>query len=193
MATVVGTPGATPGGMGAGAPHESPEVAPSDRQDAREGRESATTRLRALPSSRTLFPAWLLPSRSPCLVRVAPASEYREVKAEGRAERGPGPGLVPFTTTHTTRQLQGAGEKGLSPFLKTRIPYTGSYQMRGRWMQPGYTGLRNAAWAVRNARVANDQNPLALKLVLAEAERLLQQGEPMWDVLEAFAELLQRP
>jgi len=41
--------------------------------------------------------------------------------------------------------------------------------------------------------VASHQNPLALRLVLAEAERLVEEGEPLWDVLEAFAELLMRP
>jgi hypothetical protein len=65
--------------------------------------------------------------------------------------------------------------------------------MRGRWLTPGYTGLRNAAWAVRNARVASYQNPLALKLVLSEALTLMRRGEPLQDVLEAFAELLLRP
>jgi hypothetical protein len=42
-------------------------------------------------------------------------------------------------------------------------------------------------------RVAQQFNPLALRLVLAEAERLLARGEPLSDVLEAFAELLSRP
>jgi hypothetical protein len=41
--------------------------------------------------------------------------------------------------------------------------------------------------------VANDQNPLALRLVLAEAQALMSQGEPLADVLEAFAELLTKP
>ena len=73
------------------------------------------------------------------------------------------------------------------------IPYSGSYLMRGRWLAPEYTGLRNAAWAVRNARVANDLNPLALKLVVAEAGALLRAGEELADVLEAVCELLLRP
>jgi hypothetical protein len=30
-------------------------------------------------------------------------------------------------------------------------------------------------------------------MVLAEAERLTAAGEPLWDVLEAFPELLTRP
>ena len=81
----------------------------------------------------------------------------------------------------------------LPAFLAQRVPHSGSYRMRGRWLTARYTGLRNAAWAVRNGRVASHQNPLALRLVLAEAEQLVEQGEPLWDVLEAFAELLMRP
>jgi len=52
-----------------------------------------------------------------------------------------------------------------------------------------YGGLRNAAWAVRNSRVGAQFNALALRLVLAEAESLVNQGESLYDVLEAFAEL----
>ena len=77
--------------------------------------------------------------------------------------------------------------------LNGRIPYHGVYAMRGRWTCEGYTRLRNAAWAVRNSRAGAGFNPLALKLVLAEAERLTRGGEELWDVLEAFAELLTRP
>lgn len=73
------------------------------------------------------------------------------------------------------------------------VPFSGAYGVRGKWLTVPYTGLRNAAWAVRNARVANDLNPLALKLVVAEAEALLRSGETLSDVLEAFAELLNRP
>jgi hypothetical protein len=65
--------------------------------------------------------------------------------------------------------------------------------MRGRWLYEDYTKLRNAAWAVRNSRAGSSFNPLALRLVLAEAERLVSAGEPLWDVLEAFAELLTSP
>jgi hypothetical protein len=65
--------------------------------------------------------------------------------------------------------------------------------MRGRWLTADYVGLRNAAWAVRNSRAGASFNPLALRMVLGEAERLVEGGEPLWDVLEAFAELLSRP
>jgi len=34
---------------------------------------------------------------------------------------------------------------------------------------------------------------LALKVAQVEAERLMARGEPLGDVLEAFAELLMRP
>jgi hypothetical protein len=65
--------------------------------------------------------------------------------------------------------------------------------MRGRWLSDEYVGLRNAAWAVRNSRAGSGFNPLALRLVLSEAVALGERGEPLWDILEAFAELLTRP
>ena len=37
-------------------------------------------------------------------------------------------------------------------------------------------------------RTGQENNPLALGLVLGEAERLISTGEPLYDVLEAFAE-----
>ncbi len=74
-----------------------------------------------------------------------------------------------------------------------RTPYHGAYPLRGRWLSDDYVGLRNAAWAVRNSRTGANFNPLALRLVLAEAERLVCSGEPLLDILEAFAELLMRP
>ena len=77
--------------------------------------------------------------------------------------------------------------------LRAVGPYHGGYPLRGRWLTAEYTGLRNAAWAVRNARVGSELNPQALRLVLAEAHALLKRGEDLSDVLEAFAELLIRP
>jgi hypothetical protein len=73
------------------------------------------------------------------------------------------------------------------------VPYSGQYRIRGRWLTPPYAGLRNAAWAVRNTRVGARFNPLALRLMLAESEQLIAAGEPIGDVLEAYAELLLRP
>ena len=86
-----------------------------------------------------------------------------------------------------------AAADALPALLRQRIPRTGSYPLSGRWLKDPYTGLRNAAWAVRNARLASHQNPLALQLVLTEAERLIGAGESLRDVLEAYAELLLRP
>ena len=62
-----------------------------------------------------------------------------------------------------------------------------------RWLGDPYTGLRNAAWMVRRSRTGQENNPLALGVVLAESERLIGGGEPLYDVFEAFAELLIRP
>lgn len=62
-----------------------------------------------------------------------------------------------------------------------------------RWLGEPYTALRNAAWMVRNSRTEQENNPLALKVVLSEAEGLIRRGEALSDVLEAFAELLVRP
>jgi len=73
------------------------------------------------------------------------------------------------------------------------IPYHGRYPMSGRWLSEDYPMLRNAAWAVRNARVGNEFNPLALRLVVAEAEMLMSRGEELYSVIEAFAELLCKP
>jgi hypothetical protein len=65
--------------------------------------------------------------------------------------------------------------------------------MQARWRFDAYTGLRNAAWAVRNSRAGLAFNPAALRLALSEAEALIGQCEEPRDVLEAFAELLTRP
>ena len=65
--------------------------------------------------------------------------------------------------------------------------------MRGRWLTDGNVGLRNAAWAVRNSWAGAGFNPLALRLVLSEAQRLIREGETLYDVLEAYAELLLKP
>jgi hypothetical protein len=62
-----------------------------------------------------------------------------------------------------------------------------------RWLEGRYQPLGNAAWVVRDCRTGQQSNPLALRLLLAEAERLMNGGEPLYDVLEAFAELLLRP
>lgn len=70
----------------------------------------------------------------------------------------------------------------------------GSYPIRGRWFkESGFGALRNAAWMVRNSRHGQVNNPLALRVVLAEVQRLVDQGEPLSDVVEALCELLVHP
>jgi hypothetical protein len=81
----------------------------------------------------------------------------------------------------------------LVPRVRERIPRVGIYDLRGLWMQEHWTLLRNAAWQARMQRVASDQNPLALRLVTAEAERLIARGEPLYDVIEGLCELLMKP
>jgi hypothetical protein len=60
-------------------------------------------------------------------------------------------------------------------------------------MQDRYAVLRNAAWLVRNSRHGQMNNPLALRVVVAEAGRLMAEGEPLPDVIEALCELLIHP
>lgn len=99
-------------------------------------------------------------------------------------------------------QLPGRGAAKRPPKLEIRtlnedqgqrIPYSGEYPKRGKWATDRYTRLRNAAWAVRNSRTGANFNPLALHLVLKESESLVAAGEPLRDVLEAYAELLITP
>lgn len=115
----------------------------------------------------------------------APGNPTRKCPVPEKALLSP---VLQLVEERTSKPPVGAGAR-----LSAAIPYSGAYRIRGRWLTERYTGLRNAAWAVRNGRVASHQNPLALALVLAEAERLTKDGEPLWDVLEAFAELLMRP
>jgi hypothetical protein len=122
------------------------------------------------------------------LLDVEPALSFgsvwereRNTAAKGGAAKLPGRGAErrPNLETRTLNQR--------------RIPYYGGYRMRGRWLSDRYVGLRNAAWAVRNSRVSGEFNPLALRLVVAEAKTLLSDGEGLEDLVEAFAELLIRP
>ena len=68
------------------------------------------------------------------------------------------------------------------------------YPIRGLWFKDtNYGPLRNAAWLVRNSRVGQGNNPLALRVVVAEIEKLLGEGEQLSDVVEALCELLVHP
>jgi hypothetical protein len=46
---------------------------------------------------------------------------------------------------------------------------------------------------VRNSRVGQANNPLALRVVVREVERLLEDGQTLPDVVEALCELLIHP
>lgn len=46
---------------------------------------------------------------------------------------------------------------------------------------------------LRNSRVGTVNNPAALRVVVQAAEGLVAAGDPLADILEAFAELLIHP
>ena len=46
---------------------------------------------------------------------------------------------------------------------------------------------------VRQSRVGRANNPIALQLAVAEVVKLQQVGEKLFDIVEAFAELLIHP
>ena len=206
-----GAPDARSGGTAAVLPQEGSEAASRDRADA----VGPTIRQKPAGCARTGAPAWLAPSRPPAgaeapKARTVVGAVNRPARPAGGREAA-ARGLVPFTTkgpegvrtgldsgpVRASAQVPPVAAQRLDAVAKFAgvggVPYHGGYLMRGRWLTEGYTGLRNAAWAVRNARVANDLNPLALKLVLSQAQALIAKGEPLADVLEAFAELLLRP
>ena len=80
----------------------------------------------------------------------------------------------------------GAAVKVRDRFGKSRI--------RGKWFKDDrYTPLRNSTWLVRNSRVGQGNNPLALGVVVEEVEKLLGAGEGLSDVVEALCELLVHP
>ena len=65
--------------------------------------------------------------------------------------------------------------------------------LRGRWQRPDHTGFRNAAWAVRNARWAGqDENRMIAWLVL-EFRGLVERGEPLESVVPSLVDLFMRP
>ena len=68
------------------------------------------------------------------------------------------------------------------------------YKLRGLWIRlDSYGKLRNSAWLLRNSRVGHLYNPAAMRQVVHEAQVLVDGGEQLADVLEAFAELLVNP
>lgn len=61
--------------------------------------------------------------------------------------------------------------------LNDKIDGFAGYRLRMRWRQDRYQGLRNGAWMVRNSRTGQENNPLAVRLVVVEAVRCSWQPE----------------
>ena len=96
------------------------------------------------------------------------------------------------TDVHAIARI--AGDDSPRPAVPAQgVQYSGGYSLRGRWTRDEYTRMRNAAWAVRNSRFANTLNPVAVQLVVQEAQKLHAQGEPLFDIFEAFIELIRVP
>src|SRR5690348_3285225 len=55
--------------------------------------------------------------------------------------------------------------------------------VRGRWMRLDHVGLRNAAWAVRNARWAGQDETMMVAWLCKEVNELLSAGEPVESVV----------
>ena len=105
----------------------------------------------------------------------------------------------PFTEGNSVAGLVAAlGEDAnLSHFAKAAVNLHNrfaGYRLKGKWLQDErYSALRNAAWLVRNSRVGQGNNPLALAVVVAEVQKLTEAGEELPDVMEALCELLVHP
>lgn len=108
-----------------------------------------------------------------------------------RAKRGGG-GLV-----HIEQSGRNPASQSAEPLSAASVMAGGLFvgkQLRGRWIhQAAYQPLRNAAWMVRRSRVGGVNNPAALQLAVAEVVKLVEAGEPLFDVMEAFGELLVHP
>ena len=65
--------------------------------------------------------------------------------------------------------------------------------IRGRWLRPDHTGLRNAAWGVRNARWAGQDEAMMLAWLCSEARQLLIAGEPVESVVPSIVDLFMKP
>ena len=204
------------GGMGAAAPHGGPEVVHEATGGTSGGVDRPVTP-HSLPSRLDLA------TRTPSLKRErvsasgGPAIALGEGRAGGRAAAAPAPSLD-LTKQHITENptVQGPAEGHHAPLRGAGPGEGGSlldaeweaaikggrrvdglregYLLRGRWLkEPGYAALRNAAWLVRNSRHGEANNPLALRVVVVEVQRLISQGEGLPDIVEALCELMLHP
>jgi hypothetical protein len=134
--------------------------------------------------------------------------QKRSDKSTGVRRTGRRPGRLDLTKQHNCetgegfhRAAGGADGKDSHPALMSGgLPgrLAGKlferYPIRGRWFkQAEYGALRNAAWMVRNSRVGQGNNPLALRVVVVEVAKLVDAGEALPDVVEALCELLVHP
>ena len=60
-------------------------------------------------------------------------------------------------------------------------------------MDERYFDLRNAAWLVRNARLAGVVETQAIARLILSVEVLLLQGEPIESVVPSLVDLFMRP
>jgi hypothetical protein len=65
--------------------------------------------------------------------------------------------------------------------------------IRGRWLRSDHVGLRNAAWAVRNARWAGQDEAMMIAWVCREVQTLLDGGERLESVVPSLVDLFLRP
>lgn len=156
---------------------------PGGRRMSRAGLPRAVPAASAHPGRRRAAPG----------ARSAPGRP-RRLDIETQVNRNGAP-----TEGNPTSDLVGAlaGDGNLTGLigaaLKIQDKFAGA-RLRARWLiEDRYTPLRNAAWLVRNSRVGQGNNPLALGVVVAEVERLLGAGECLTDVVEALCELLVHP
>ena len=65
--------------------------------------------------------------------------------------------------------------------------------LRGRWLAPNHVALRNAAWGVRNARWAGQDETMMIAWLCREVRALLEGGEPIESVVPSLVDLFMRP
>lgn len=65
--------------------------------------------------------------------------------------------------------------------------------VRGRWLLPESVQMRNAAWWVRNARWAGQDEAKMIAWLVLEVRRRLVAGEPLESVVPSLVDLFLKP
>jgi len=65
--------------------------------------------------------------------------------------------------------------------------------VRGRWLLLNHGPLRNAAWGVRNARWAGQDEDKMIAWLVYEFRRLLDGGEPLESLVPSLVDMFLRP